>query len=120
MKQAISRSIRIARTQPPKKIEKIEGRAGPSAVAVRLRQMAWVTETAKMLPPHALRYNADLWTHVPKAAASVRMPKAAREATRTSLLVCALIQESGHYNRKERCQCGRPVVKTNSIGAGAE
>jgi hypothetical protein len=29
-------------------------RAGPSADAVRLRQMAWVAETAKMLPPHAL------------------------------------------------------------------
>ena len=29
-------------------------RAGPSADAVRLRQMAWVVETAKMLPPHAL------------------------------------------------------------------
>jgi hypothetical protein len=28
-------------------------RAGPSADAVRLRQMAWVAETAKMLPPHA-------------------------------------------------------------------
>ena len=29
-------------------------RAGPSADAVRLRQMTWVAETAKMLPPHAL------------------------------------------------------------------
>jgi hypothetical protein len=33
-------------------------RAGPSADAVRLRQMAWVAETAKMLPPRALFNNA--------------------------------------------------------------
>jgi hypothetical protein len=33
-------------------------RAGPSADAVRLRQMAWAAETAKTPPPRALRYNA--------------------------------------------------------------
>ena len=34
-------------------------RAGPSADAVRLRQMAWAAETAKTPPPRALRYNAQ-------------------------------------------------------------
>jgi hypothetical protein len=34
-------------------------RAGPSADAVRLRQMGWAAETAKTPPPRALRYNAQ-------------------------------------------------------------
>src|SRR2546430_13175602 len=40
-------------------------RAGPSADAVRLRQMAWVAETAKLLPPHALYQQCVPRTYVP-------------------------------------------------------
>src|SRR5690242_4761146 len=39
-------------------IPQLSERAGPSADAVRLRQMAWAAETAKTPPPRALRYNA--------------------------------------------------------------
>ena len=42
-----------------------EGRAGPSADAVRLRRMAWAVETAKTPPPRALNINARLGPHVP-------------------------------------------------------
>jgi hypothetical protein len=63
------------KASPPKKIGKIGARAAPSAVAVRLRQMAWVAETAKMPPPHALRYNADLRTRVPKGRGKGGKPR---------------------------------------------
>jgi hypothetical protein len=93
-------------------------RAGPSADAVRLRQMTWVAETAKMLPPHALYQQCEPYAYVPMrnfgyAQPTILRGMLARESLQPVLnLLCVGRRSSMFTSRIPARSCRRVMHHT--------